>query len=458
MCTFERHLTRMKCGRMGVCTTIPPSSDINTRALQRMIVASTGEVRPGALPRNRSLEVKIADDHITAIIEPITSGIDLASFSAAHVFQEEDIDANNICKILFQAMLFLEHYRVGGWLQRYPLMITFLPTSLYFENDGSLAFSLCDSIYFSMNPSLIAKIPSTDPCLSQEDRGSARASFSSILYSIGTMMLDLCTLNTHIPRKCCQDTHNLVLLPVITLLRRFIAPSPSNRVTSREFNTSPCILQAFETLYQEYQMLDAVGSTPLIVAAAANNLPMIQRNLSQCKQKNFLGYTALSTAVIRRHIEPLHILAPIEGGEQMACGETALIIACKESFLEAIPILAPFEAGKSDYFGETALMIAAANNWVFAVQILIDKECSLITRGHHRCGPGFTALMAAGQANARAAFELLIPMEYHLSQPPSLQFPHGKTVRQWCEEFQATDCLLCLDKYEEERERRLKHV
>lgn len=454
MYTLERHLTPMKCGRLGICTTIPLSLDINIRALQRMIMKSTGEVRPGILPRNRSLEVSIIDNHIIAITEPITSGVDLASFSAACLFQEKPIDADDICQILFQIMLFLEHYKVGGWLQRYPLTITFLPTSLYFENDGSLAFSLCDSIYFSINPSLFASLPSADPLLLQEGRKSIRASFSSILYSIGIMMLDLCALHTYMPRFCVQDAYNLAILPIATLLRRFITPSPANRITSREFNTSSCILHAFETLHRKYHMLDAVGSTPLIVAAAANNLPMLQRNLSQRKQKNFLGYTALATAVIHRHIEPLHILAPIEGGEQMTCGETALIIACKESLLEAIPILAPFEAGKSDYFGETALMIAAANNWIFAVQLLMTKECSLITHEHHRYGPGFTALMAAGQANAKAAFELLISMEYHLSQPPSLQFPLGKTVRQWCEEFQATDCLLCLDKYKETRRKR----
>lgn len=448
MCTFEKHLVPMKCGRMGICTAIPSASDINARALQRMILTSTGEVRPGILPRNRILEVEVNDTQITAIIEPITSGVNLASSSAARRFHGEAIDVHDSYKILFQVMHFLEHYKVGGWLQRYPLIITFLPTSLYFENDGSLAFSLCDSVYFSLNPSLFAKLPAADPSLSERSHSSIRNSFSSALYSIGILMLDLCTFNMQLPYKYHQESCSAAFLTLIALLRRFIVPSPADRITSREFNNSSCILQAFEALHREYCILDAVGSTPLIVAAAANNLPMIQRNLMQRKQKNFLGYTALSTAVIHHHIEPLHILAPVEGGEQMACGETALIIACKEGFVEAIPILAPFEAGHADYFGETALMIAAANDWVSAVQLLMAKECLLTTHRHHRNGPGFTALMAAGQANAKAAFMLLLPKEYHLSQPPSLQFPHGKTVRQWCEEFHATDCLLCLDNYE----------
>ncbi|EFO61060.1 Protein 21.1 [Giardia lamblia P15] len=449
MCTFETHLTPMKCGRLGICTTIPPALDINARALQRMIVTSAGETRPGALPRGRILEVESIDNQITTIVEPITSGISLESFAAACLFHEETIDVSYLYKILFQVMLFLEHYKFGGWLQRYPLTIVFLPTSLYFENNGSLAFSLCDSIYFSLNPSLFTKLPAADPFVLQKDHRPARTSFSSALYNIGSLMLELYSVNTQIHRRHRREAYSLASLSLVTLLTRFIAPSPLNRITSHEFNTSPYVLQAFETLHKEYRILDAVGSTPLIAAAAVNDLPMVQRNLAQRKQKNFLGYTALATAVIHHHIEPLYLLASIEGGEQMACGETALIIACKEGFLEAIPILAPFEAGQSDYFGETALMIAAANNWVFAVQLLIAKECSLITRAHHRCGSGFTALMAAGQANAKAAFELLLPEEYHLSQPPSSQFPHGKTVRQWCEEFQATDCLLCLEKYEE---------
>lgn len=439
----------MKCGRLGVCTTIPPVTGINARALQRMIVTSAGEIRPGALPRGRILEVESTDNQITAIIEPSTSGINLESFAAACLFHEDTIDVSYLYKILLQVMLFLEHYKLGGWLQRYPLTITFLPTSLYFENNGSLAFSLCDSIYFSLNPSLFTKLPAADPLLLQKGHKPTRTSFSSALYSIGILMLELYAINTQIHRRHCTEAYSLASSSLVALLTRFIAPSPSNRITSHEFNTSPYILQAFEVLHGEYRILDAVGSTPLIVAAAINDLPMIQRNLAQRKQKNFLGYTALATAVIHHHIEPLHILASAEGGEQMACGETALIIACKEGFMEAIPILAPAEAGQSDYFGETALMIAAANNWVFAVKLLMAKECSLITRGHHRCGSGFTALMAAGQANAKVAFELLLPKEYHLSQPPSSQFPHGKTVRQWCEEFQATDCLLCLDKYEE---------
>lgn len=144
-------------------------------------------------------------------------------------------------------------------------------------------------------------------------------------------MLELYAINTQIHRRHCTEAYSLASSSLVALLTRFVAPSPSNRITSHEFNTSPYILQAFEVLHGEYRILDAVGSTPLIVAAAVNDLPMIQRNLAQRKQKNFLGYTALATAVIHHHIEPYIFLPPLRVVSKWLVGKRHLSLHAKKA-------------------------------------------------------------------------------------------------------------------------------
>ncbi|ESU44403.1 Protein kinase NEK family protein [Giardia duodenalis] len=146
--------------------------------------------------------------------------------------------------------------------------------------------------------------------------------------------------------------------------------------------------------------------TPLMRAAAAGDIEMVRRHLSDKDKKNSDGDTALMIAARAGHEGIVELIDPTDKNEV-----TALMRAAGRGDVEAVRALIPLQKGQKTYNndykrgGRTALMMAAVCGRTEVVRLLVEHEGGLKDKD------GWTALMYAAEYGHTECVQLLAEKE-----------------------------------------------
>lgn len=153
------------------------------------------------------------------------------------------------------------------------------------------------------------------------------------------------------------------------------------------------------------------GHTNLMKAATIGDLKGVQQWMSQARQYDEDGKTALMYAAISDSLNCVEILLPEECRMTDRVGNTALMHAVLNKRFNCIQPLLRQETGLRDIKGRTALMKAAATGQLSIATLLLGSEGGLATPD------GSTALTYAANHNDIDMVNLLFSLEFPISEP-----------------------------------------
>lgn len=153
------------------------------------------------------------------------------------------------------------------------------------------------------------------------------------------------------------------------------------------------------------------GYTNLMKAAAIGDLKGVKQWISQARQYDEDGKTALMYAAISDSLSCVEILLSEECRMTDRVGNTALMHAVLNKRFNCIQLLLRQETGLRDIKGRTALMKAAATGQLSIATLLLGSEGGLATPD------GSTALTYAANHNDIDMVNLLFSLESSISEP-----------------------------------------
>lgn len=153
------------------------------------------------------------------------------------------------------------------------------------------------------------------------------------------------------------------------------------------------------------------GHTSLMKAATIGDLKSVKQWLSQVRQYDEDGKTALMYAAISDNLNCVELLLPEECRMTDRAGNTALMHAVLNKRFNCIQLLLRQETGLRDIKGRTALMKAAATGQLSIATLLLGAEGGLATPD------GSTALTYAANHNDIDMVNLLFSLEFAISEP-----------------------------------------
>lgn len=263
-------------------------------------------------------------------------------------------------------------------------------------------------------------------------------------------------LATHESQWIFAEKKTLLMLAAsannMTFVEHFAASesamTDSSSMCSAEYALQSRAKDAFIRLVKkEHHLLISAGYTPLMLAAASNDVLQLKSELEASSASigkySPQGYTALMIAVIMQARQAVEILVAHEariqstpsrqtalmlavtsslediallltereGGLKTFTGKTALMYAAERNMVRLVDTLVDVEAGLKDLQLNTALMLAAISNSSEAAALLLPKEACLLNR------EGLTALMLAAQRNNIEALCVILPYESSIKSP-----------------------------------------
>lgn len=153
------------------------------------------------------------------------------------------------------------------------------------------------------------------------------------------------------------------------------------------------------------------GHTNLMKAATIGDSKGVKQWISQVRQYDEDGKTALMYAAISDSLNCVEILLPEECRMTDRVGNTALMHAVLNKRFNCIQLLLRQETGLRDIKGRTALMKAAATGQLSIATLLLGSEGGLATPD------GSTALTYAANHNDIDMVNLLFSLEFAISEP-----------------------------------------
>ncbi|EFO61953.1 Kinase, NEK [Giardia lamblia P15] len=153
------------------------------------------------------------------------------------------------------------------------------------------------------------------------------------------------------------------------------------------------------------------GHTNLMKAATIGDPKGVKQWISQVRQYDEDGKTALMYAAISDSLNCVEILLPEECRMTDRVGNTALMHAVLNKRFNCIQLLLRQETGLRDIKGRTALMKAAATGQLSIATLLLGSEGGLATPD------GSTALTYAANHNDIDMVNLLFSLEFAISEP-----------------------------------------